>query len=101
MSIDDRLPPLNDGCNLHPHCLTCPRPTCIYDDIEAQQQQRSAELRGKGGGRRGSRAPAVLVAEVLRLEKEDATAKQAMEATGISRSTLYRIRAEARKAGTA
>jgi hypothetical protein len=26
------------GCHLHPRCLTCPRPVCVYD--EPQQQQK-------------------------------------------------------------
>ena len=24
----------DDGCYIHPHCLTCPLPHCIYDDTD-------------------------------------------------------------------
>ncbi len=24
----------DDGCYVHPHCLTCPLPHCIYDDTD-------------------------------------------------------------------
>lgn len=28
----DYISRFDDGCAVHPHCLTCPREWCIYDD---------------------------------------------------------------------
>ena len=50
----DRLPDThdfmkNDGCHIAPHCLTCPRARCIYDEPEAPERYAAAaELFRKG-----------------------------------------------------
>ena len=31
MNLPGRLPPEDDGCELHPFCLTCPFPVSIHD----------------------------------------------------------------------
>lgn len=37
-----RLPLLNDGCELHAHCLSCPLPRCQYDEpLYAQNTERA------------------------------------------------------------
>lgn len=42
----------DDGCDIHPHCLTCPLPRCRYDEpggvralLNAQRNRRVLELR--------------------------------------------------------
>ena len=45
----------DDGCDIHPHCLTCPLPRCRFDEpgglralINAYRDRQIAELRQRG-----------------------------------------------------
>jgi hypothetical protein len=45
----------DDGCDIHPRCLTCPLPRCRYDEpggaramLNAFRDERIAELRREG-----------------------------------------------------
>jgi hypothetical protein len=45
----------DDGCDIHPNCLTCPLPRCRFDEpgglraiLNAQRDEEIAELRRKG-----------------------------------------------------
>jgi len=45
----------DDGCDIHPHCLTCPLPRCRYDEpgglrglLNAYRDRQIVELRQRG-----------------------------------------------------
>ncbi len=45
----------DDGCDIHPHCLTCPLPRCRYDEpgglrglLNAYRDRQIVELRRRG-----------------------------------------------------
>ena len=45
----------DDGCDIHPHCLTCPLPRCRYDEpgglramLNAQRDREIVEMRLRG-----------------------------------------------------
>ncbi len=65
----------DDGCDVHPHCLTCPLPRCRYDEpgglramLNAYRDQQIVALRGDG-----------------------AHVDQIAERFGLSRRTVFRI----------
>ena len=45
----------DDGCDIHPHCLTCPLPRCRYEEpgglkgmLNAMRDRQIVELRARG-----------------------------------------------------
>ena len=78
--LPDILPELtryrDDGCIVHPACLTCPLPRCRYDEpfdpMAAQREQRNAAI--------------VRAAREERLTVTDLTIR-----FGISRRTVHRV----------
>ena len=34
---------LDDGCHVHPSCLSCPLPRCIYDNAIEQRREREMQ----------------------------------------------------------
>jgi hypothetical protein len=73
----------DDGCDIHPRCLTCPLPRCRYDEpggaramVNAFRDQRIAALRREG-------APVDEIAERY----------------GLSRRTVFRILSTSPKTG--
>ncbi len=59
----------DDGCDIHPQCLTCPLPRCRYDEpgglrgmLNASRDQQIVALRGDG-------APVDQIAERYRLSR--------------------------------
>lgn len=54
-ALPEELHYRDDGCDIHPHCLTCPLPRCRYDEpggvralLNSYRDQRIASLRGEG-----------------------------------------------------
>ena len=37
------VPSPDTGCRLHPRCLACPRPTCVYDDNDLSHKTITRE----------------------------------------------------------
>ena len=72
------------GCDLHPSCLTCPMVRCRYDEPGGARSLLSA-------GRDG---------EVLALQaKGSVTVEAIARQIGVSRRTIFRILARARRSG--
>lgn len=65
----------DDGCSLHPHCLTCPLPRCRYE---------------MGPGQARALADWFVLRDVL---ADGRTVEQAAADLGVSRRTVYRLRA--------
>ena len=70
------------GCALHPACLECPLPVCIYDDPFAIQREMWA-------AKDAERVAAVVEAEKT-MPRERAI-QSAAEQFGITTRTMYRI----------
>ena len=68
----------DDGCHVHPTCITCPLERCIYDDRRAQILHRATEMR--------------------RAFHKGASVRQVMKRFGISRRTVFRWMAWLREA---
>lgn len=73
----------DDGCDIHPHCLTCPLPRCRYDEpgglralLNAYRDQQIIALRGDG-----------------------APVDQIAQRYSLSRRTVFRILEKASSAG--
>lgn len=75
-SLPESFPYRDDGCHVHPHCLTCPLPQCIYDDPGWLQRER-----------RRSRDQEVLLVR----EREELSVPQLAHRFGISERTVFRI----------
>jgi Helix-turn-helix domain of resolvase len=65
----------DDGCEIHPQCLTCPLPRCRYDEpgglngmLTRMRDQEIVRLRGKG-----------------------AAIEQIADVFGVSRRTVFRV----------
>lgn len=66
----------DDGCDIHPHCLTCPLPRCKYDD--PQGVRRLLQI-----GRD---------AEIVRLRREEGVPVNLLaQLYGLSRRSVFRI----------
>ncbi|MBI4496963.1 MAG: recombinase family protein [Chloroflexi bacterium] len=88
----DTLPELtryhDDGCDLHPACLTCPLPRCRYDQPEGSRNATNVtkEVRNE---------------TVLRVFLEEGlSARELAGRFRISKRTVHRILAAGRKART-
>ena len=80
-SLPESFPYRDDGCHVHPHCLTCPLPQCIYDDPGWLQRER-----------RRSRDQ-----EVLRVrDRERLSVPQLAQRFGVSERTVFRILSRSR-----
>ena len=65
----------DEGCHLHPSCLACPFPRCIYDE-ESGLRRRYKRARDQ---------------EVLRLHRQGWTAAELARRFGVSERSIYRI----------
>ncbi len=65
----------DDGCDIHPRCLTCPLPRCRYDEP---------------GGLRAM-LNAYRDQQVVSLRRDGAPVDQIAERYGLSRRTVFRI----------
>ena len=65
----------DDGCEIHPQCLTCPLPRCRYDEP---------------GGLNGM-LTRMRDREVVRLRTKGAPVEDIAEVFGVSRRTVFRI----------
>lgn len=66
----------DDGCYIHPKCLTCPLPRCIYDESDGGRAMLK-EMRDQ---------------ELLKVyRKEGLDVAKLAERFGISRRSVYRI----------
>lgn len=65
----------DDGCEVHPQCLTCPLPRCRYDEP---------------GGLRGMLS-AWRDRQVVELRSKGAAVEEIAEQFGVSRRTVFRI----------
>lgn len=43
-----------DGCYVHPHCLTCPRAVCIYEEEEGERGRESRAYESRVAARNTS-----------------------------------------------
>lgn len=75
------------GCNLHPACLSCPRPRCQFDEPPKNHQKKD----GRGRTRK------VDYAVVNNMIKDGYTPKAAAVAAGVSRRTVFRALENAKK----
>lgn len=82
------LPPLNDGCEVHPHCLECPRIICKYDD-PFYVNPETLEARIGPPQKTTQEAVATIVTMTLARARVQAI----MAATGLSRRQVLRVRA--------
>jgi DNA-binding NarL/FixJ family response regulator len=65
----------DDGCEIHPECLTCPLPRCRYDEP---------------GGLNGM-LTRMRDREVVRLRAKGAPVEEIADVFGVSRRTVFRI----------
>ena len=70
---------IGDGCSVAPHCLTCPRPSCVYD--EDNKGGASAEK---------MQAAADRAVEARRLARLGLMVAEVASAIGVSRRATYR-----------
>lgn len=73
----------DDGCDIHPRCLTCPLPRCRYDE--------------PGGVR--AMLNAYRDEQVVALRRDGARIDQIAERYSLSRRTVFRILSTSPKAG--
>jgi DNA-binding CsgD family transcriptional regulator len=84
--MSDRLPEeteyRDDGCRVHPSCLSCPLPSCIYEERaglrDGKLTRRRASLRARD-------------MEVVRLVAAGWTTKDVGDTFGLSRRQVFRI----------
>lgn len=74
----------DDGCDIHPHCLTCPLPRCRYDE--------PGGLRAMLNAYRDER--------IVALRRDGAPVDQIAERYSLSRRTVFRILSSAGGNGT-
>ncbi|MGH2586759.1 MAG: helix-turn-helix domain-containing protein [Dehalococcoidia bacterium] len=72
--LPENTPYRDDGCDIHPHCLTCPLPACRYE---------------MPPGRARALAQAAALAQLLEIGR---TMDEAAAELGVSRRTVYRLR---------
>ena len=65
----------DDGCDIHPHCLTCPLPRCRYDE--------PGGLRAMLNSYRDER--------IVALRRQGAAVDEIAERYALSRRTVFRI----------
>ena len=66
----------DDGCAIHPHCLTCPLPHCKYDDPQGVRRMLSLTRD----------------AEIARLRRQEGqTIKNLAARYGLSKRAIFRI----------
>lgn len=73
-------PQEDDGCHVHPHCLSCPLPACIYDDLPAWKRQQDMAIATRDTAVLADLAAGLMIKEVA-------------ERHGIGRRTVARIKA--------
>ena len=73
------------GCDIHPFCLTCPRPLCRYDEPDLYSLRRRKERTTD------RRAEAVRLRVTLGLSAEEAAAHM-----GVTERSVHRLLAGAR-----
>lgn len=64
----------DDGCHIHPHCLTCPLSRCIYDEPDS----------GRGVTK------ALRNAEILSLRTQGVGLEELAQRFGVSKRTIHR-----------
>lgn len=69
-----------DGCHVHPHCLSCPLPYCIYDE-KPEARAQVASLWKRGARDR----------EIVRMAASGMTAEKIAEKFGVHHRTVYRV----------
>jgi hypothetical protein len=65
----------DDGCEIHPHCLTCPLPRCVYEEP---------------GGLKGT-LMALRDREIVTLKDRGIPIEEIADRFGVSRRTVFRI----------
>ena len=68
----------DDGCDIHPQCLTCPLPRCRYED--------PGGLKGMLNGMRDR--------EIVRLKARGMAVEDIADEFGVSRRTVFRVLTE-------
>ena len=68
----------DDGCDIHPQCLTCPLPRCRYED--------PGGLKGLLNGMRDR--------EIVRLKARGMAIEDIADEFGVSRRTVFRVLTE-------
>jgi len=68
----------DDGCEIHPHCLTCPLPRCRYDE--------PGGLKGMLNGLRDR--------EIVALKSRGVAVEEIANTFGVSRRTVFRVLTE-------
>ena len=74
-SLPERTGYQDDGCEIHPECLTCPLPRCRYDE--------PGGLRGLINSLRDS--------QIVALRTRGTSVEEISEQFGVSRRTVFRI----------
>lgn len=82
-TLPELFPYRDDGCHVHPHCLTCPLPRCIYDEPGLQRQWRQERDR-----------------QLLEMYRSGGIRVETLARRfGLSKRTVFRVLARARGAG--
>jgi Helix-turn-helix domain of resolvase len=68
----------DDGCDIHPQCLTCPLPRCRYED--------PGGLKGMLNGMRDR--------EIVRMRERGMPIEEIADEFGVSRRTVFRVLTE-------
>lgn len=82
-ALPEELDYRDDGCDIHPHCLTCPLPRCRYDE--------------PGGVR--ALLNSYRDQQVVTLRREGASVDEIAERYSLSRRTVFRILSARQTAG--
>jgi len=81
-SLPERTGYQDDGCEIHPQCLTCPLPRCRYDE--------PGGLKGMLNGMRDR--------EIVALKSRGVAVEEIADTFGVSRRTVFRVLTEKYKA---
>ena len=81
-SLPERTGYRDDGCEIHPQCLTCPLPRCRYDE--------PGGLTGLLNGLRDR--------EIVALRSRGMAVEEIADTFGVSRRTVFRVLTEKYKA---
>src|SRR5438034_358200 len=81
-SLPERTGYRDDGCEIHPQCLTCPLPRCRYDE--------PGGLTGLLNGLRDR--------EIAALKSRGMAVEEIADTFGVSRRTVFRVLTEKYKA---
>ena len=74
-SLPERTGYHDDGCEIHPQCLTCPLPRCRYDE--------PGGLKGMLNGMRDR--------EIVALKSRGMAVEEIADTFGVSRRTVFRV----------